>query len=372
MSNCYIHIPFCDLKCKYCRFASIWKIQNLHIEKYVSFLCEEIKKSNYQTHTLNTIYFGWWTPSVLNYYQLQKILINLKNKFKFNKDIEISLEATPNNITKQNLENYKKLWINRLSIWVQTFNEKALQEINRWNKNDIKNFLYNIKNFNTIENINLDFIIWLPYVKKWEILKNIKYIINNYNQIKHISVYMLEDYYSKDKIIETKYDNITYPKIWKKLWLKEEEFLEEYSQISNFLNKNWFHRYEISNFAKKWYECIHNKWYWNFTETIAFGLGAYALIKTNNNLIRTRNSENFEEYYKNKKFFEILDKNDIFIEKIIFALRTNGLNQELYKKLKQEKINYFLKNWYLKKESDKIILTDSWILILDFILQEII
>ena len=405
----YIHIPFCELKCKYCRFASIWNIQNLHIDKYVSFLCKEINElkvpvpslSKYNKGTgtylnkkkkIRTIYFGWGTPSVLKEKHFKKIFESLKSRFIFEQNIEITIESTPNNITSKNLEIWNNLWINRFSIWIQTLNKKTLEEINRWNKGDVEKALEVLKtleqnslptvvwNKKKIDlNISLDFIIWLPYVKKWEILENIKYVLEKYSFIKHISVYMLEEYYNPDKVIETKFDNITYPKDWDKLWIKDEDYLWEYSSIKKFLQEKWFINYEISNFSKLWSLCKHNKWYWNHKEVLAFWMGAYWIKRgTGTHLngyqyLRYANADNFKDYYAWKRIFEEeLLENDIFLEKVMFGLRTSWLEKDIYKKLNQEKINYFIKNWYLEKKSDKIILSDKWVLVLDYILKEIL
>ncbi len=365
----YIHIPFCELKCKYCRFASIWKLQNLHIEKYVNFLCDKILNFKFKKEKIKTIYFWWWTPSVLTEKQLEKIFNTLKKKFVFDKNIEITIESTPNNITKINLEIWQKFWINRLSIWIQTLNKKSLQEINRWNKSDIENCFYNLENFSNIKNISLDFIIWLPYVKSWEILENIKFILNRYDFLKHISVYMLEEYYNPDKIIETKFDNITYPKDWKNLWIIEEQYLQEYSNIKKYLLEIWFNNYEISNFAKAWFECKHNIWYWNHKEVLAFWMWAWGFL----NWKRYLNADNFKDYYVWKKIFEEeLNSDDIFLEKLMFWLRTSWIWEDIYNKLDDKKIDFFIKNWYFFKEYDIIKLTNSGILIMDYILKEII
>jgi len=366
---CYIHIPFCELKCKYCRFASIWVSQKLKIDFYIKNLISEIKKSPYKKEILNSVYFGGWTPSVLSEKQLSEILSALKNKFSFSKNIEITIESTPNNVTKENLQIWKKIWINRVSIWIQTLNLESLIEINRGNKGDIEKCFSNLENFNNIENISLDFIIWLPYVFSGEILENIKYILEKYNFVKHISVYMLEEYYSADKIIETKFDNITYPKNWNKLWISQEEYLKEYIWIKNYLIEKWFNNYEISNFGKSWFECNHNKAYWNHKEILAFWMWAWGFVDWK----RYLNADNFLDYYNWKKIFEDkLSKNDIFLEKLMFGLRTFWIKKEIYDKLDKEKIEYFIENWYLKKESNKIILSDSWILVMDYILKEII
>lgn len=364
----YIHIPFCEQKCNYCRFASIGKIQNLHIAKYVSFLCDEIKNNNYKKGKISTVYFWWWTPWVLKLQQFEKILEVIKNKYILEENCEITIETTPDKVTLENLIWWKKLWINRISMWIQTLNEKSLKEIWREGKWDILEALENIKN-NLIENISVDFIIWLPYVKKWEILENIKFILNKYSFIKHISVYMLEDYYSADKIIETKYDNIIYPDDWAKQGIKEEEYLEEYSSIKKYLINSWFNNYEISNYWKPWFECKHNIWYWNHKEIIAFWLWAFWYV----NNIRYANSENFKNYYAWEKIFENkLDKEDIFLEKVMFQLRTSWIEENIYKKLDTKKIDYFIENNYLEKKSNKIILLDKWVLVMDYILKEII
>ena len=368
----YIHIPFCELKCKYCRFASIWVSAKLKIDFYVKNLISEIKKSPFKKEILSSIYFWGGTPSILSKGHLKNIILELKNKFGLFEDTEITIESTPNNITEDNLIIWKQLWINRLSIWIQTLNWDSLSEINRGNKWDIELCLNNIKNI-WFDNVSLDFIIWLPHVKLGEILENIKSILDNYNFVKHISVYMLEEYYSPDKIIETKYDNITYPDDWSKMWIEDIEYLEEYSNIKKYLVNKWFHNYEISNFWKSWFECNHNKWYWNHNEIYAFWLWSWGLIEKDWKKYRYLNSDNFKEYYTWKKIFENkLTDNDIFLEELMFWLRTIWLKKEIYEKLDQERLNYFLENKYLIKKSDKITLSDKGVLVMDYILGEII
>ncbi len=361
---CYIHIPFCSSKCKYCRFASVWTFQNTMINKYVLWLLESIY--NYDNiidnNKIRTLYFWWWTPSVLNKENLEKIFKALKSKFIFDENIEISIESTPIEITIEKLQIWKDLWINRLSIWIQTFNKKSLNTI--WRDIIIPIFPKDVNDFN----LSFDFIIGLPFVKKWEILEDIKKAISMYD-LKHISCYMLEDYYSKEKIIETKYDNIIYPEDWSKYWLMEYDFYEEYRLIKNYLLDNWFFSYEISNFAKPWYECKHNKAYWNHSEVIAFWLGAYWFV----NNTRYARSDNFKDFYNWKKLFEDnLIEEDIFIEKVMFWLRTSWLIEEIYSKLDQKNLLYFLESKYLEKENNIIKITNKGIPILDYIIKELI
>jgi oxygen-independent coproporphyrinogen-3 oxidase len=318
---------------------------------------------------INTIYFWWWTPWVLREKQLDKIFTAIKVNYTFTKNIEITLEVTPDTVSKESVELWKKVWINRISMWVQTLNSKSLEVIWRGSKGDIEAALKILKEAH-LEKISMsvDFIIWLPYVKKWEIVANIEYLLKNYGFITHISVYMLEDYYNADKIIETKYDNITYPENWWKLWLHEDQYLEEYVDVKKFLEEKWFFRYEISNFAKKWYECTHNQWYWSHKEVKAFWLWAYWYV----DWVRYANSENFTQYYAGKKIYESeLTQKDIFIEKMMFQLRTTWLRKNVYSQLNQEKITELLQEKFLIKKSDRIILSDKWVLVMDTILSQI-
>lgn len=369
----YIHIPFCESKCKYCRFASIWKINEVLIKKYVNHLKNDIK--NFKTDLvdksvlkwLRSIYFWGWTPSILQPKFLEEIILELKNKFSFQKNIEITLETTPWNITSKNIFFWEKIWINRISIWVQTLNDLALKEIWREGKWSIFSWLELLKK-SKIKNISVDFIIWLPYVKKWETLKDIKFLLKKYPFIKHISVYMLEDYYDINQG-DNKFDKITYPENWKNNWINENDYLKEYLSIRKYLEKKWFHFYELSNSAKNWYECKHNKSYWNHSNNIWFWLWSHSYL----NKTRYAYKSDFLWYYSWKfEYFEELNKNDLFLENVLFSLRTKWIWKKMENKLNKEKISEFIRNSYLKKSWDKIVLWNNWYSLIDLIIKEII
>ena len=142
MNNfCYIHIPFCNNKCRYCRFASIWNIDSNKIDLYVNHLINEIKNYKIDFNNLKSIYFGWWTPSILSIKHLNRIIKAIETKTNFTKEIEITLEINPTWFELSKLDEYKQNWINRISIWIQTLNEKSLKEIWRWNKSELFNVL---------------------------------------------------------------------------------------------------------------------------------------------------------------------------------------------------------------------------------------
>lgn len=377
----YIHIPFCESKCKYCRFASIGNVNKILVKKYLSHLVSDIKNFTYLTPAfkktgvkLKSVYFWWWTPSILKENELQKILQALQKKFWFEKDIEITLETTPKNLTKENIFSWEKLGINRISIWIQTLNNKTLKEIARDEKKIILEWLKKIET-SRIKNISVDFIIWLPYIKPWEILQDIKYILEKYDFIKHISVYMLEDYYETSPINSfltedrnNKFEKIVYPKIWEKLWLKEDEYIKEYLEIKSFLEIKWFFRYELSNFSKFWYQCQHNKAYWNHSEVVWFWLGSHSFI----NNVRYAYKDDFLGYYSKKLEYEdFLNEEDIILEKIMFWIRTSWINRKNYEKLNQIKIQNFIDSWILEIKNENLVIRDNFISLVDKILLEI-
>lgn len=364
----YIHIPFCESKCKYCRFASVWNIDRILVKKYLAHLIFDINSYDKKIEKLDSIYFWWWTPSILTYDDLKSIIDNLKNKFWFKNNIEITLETTPKNINLENLKSWEQLWINRISFWIQTLNDKSLKEINREWSDITLNALEILKQSN-IKNISCDFIIWLPFVEIWEIKKDIDYVLKNYNYLTHISVYMLEDYYQVDLDENAKFEKIKYPNNWKNIWIEENDYLKEYLEIKKYLEKLGFFRYELSNFSKNWFECKHNKAYWNHSEMVWFWLWSHSFL----NNIRYAYKDDFLWYYKKEFLYkEDLNENDLFLEKIMFWFRTNWINKDLFDKFNQEKLNYFLDKKILEKNSNYIKINDNYITLTDKIISELI
>ena len=364
----YIHIPFCESKCKYCRFASIWLLNQKLVDIYIWYLLKEIKSYNLSKSKLKSVYFWGWTPSILSKNQLEKILYTLKDTFWFEENIEISLETTPQNISISNLEDWYNLWINRLSFWIQTLNNKSLKEINRTDYETIISSLEILKS-SKIKNISSDFIIWLPHVWYLETTKDIEFLLKNYPYFKHISVYMLEDYYDVENENTDIYEKITYPNDWKSLWTSEEQISKEYFMIYELLQKKWFLKYELSNFSKPWFECHHNKSYWNHSDVIWFWLWAHSFV----NNTRFANFDDFKWYYTlEKSYIEKLNNNDLFIEKIMFCLRTNWIDITDLSKLNNQSINDFISKNYLIKTKNKIILNPEFSHFLDYILKEIL
>lgn len=301
--------------------------------------------------TINSIYFWWWTPSLLSSKQINEIISIFEENWKLDENIELTLECNPENLSKKYLENLKSTKINRLSIWVQSLNNEVLKEIGRKEKSVIINALENVWK-TWFANIWIDFIIWLPHEKKFWVSKNIEEILEKYSFIKHVSIYVLE---------------WNYPDKWRNISIKEENLLNEYILAKNILEKNSFWQYEISNFAKKWYECKHNKSYWSHSNYRWFWVSWASYIDN----VRFANASKLWDYYKwVLDYKEKLTNEDIRLEKLMFDIRTWWiLLEEITNK---DKINSFINDWLVKINNEKIILTDKWIFISDYILKEFI
>lgn len=358
----YIHIPFCNQKCPYCKFALTPIYTTTKIQRYLAYLRKEIItffRENPESSTPNnqkTIYFWGGTPSILTPSDIQEIL----KCFPFypNQSIEITLEANPEDITKEYVENIIDLGINRISLGVQTLSDISLKEIHRCSRKNIIEALSVLDSTITMsrKNISLsvDFILWLPYVRAWDILKNIQEVHSCFSSITHTSVYLLED----EK----------YPKHWRECSIAPRAIQQEYLDIVEYFEeKNWNH-YEISNFSISGYECKHNRSYWNHSNYKGFGLSAASFIET----IRRENSPSFSGYYAGKYTEEYISSDAKILEAMMFWLRT--FHWKLPKNIQTDnpKIQEYISNGWVTLENNTLQLTKTWIFLADYIMAEIV
>ena len=257
----YIHIPFCNTICSYCDFCKIYYNENL-VDNYLIELEKETKK-NYKKEKLNTIYIGGGTPSSLSLKQLSK-LFSITNTLVLNDNYEFTIELNINDITEEKLNFLKENKVNRLSIGIESINEKHLNFLNRkHNEKDIRNNIALAKNY--FNNISIDLMYAFPNQTLKELEEDLNFIKEL--EVNHISIYSL--------IIEE------HTKIYIDKVQPLDETLEEkmYYFIIEYLAKLGYNQYEISNFSKEGYESKHNTTYWNNEEYYGFGLGASGYIK---------------------------------------------------------------------------------------------
>lgn len=274
----YIHIPFCMNKCNYCDFLS-FKSDEKRRKEYTDYILKEIDL--YPKYEYDTVYLGGGTPSLLDCADVERIIKKLKIKSK----AEVTMEVNPKTVTLEKLEGFKKAGINRLSIGIQTFNNKLLKTLGRVHSDQEGIETYLNARRAGFENISLDLMFSLPN----QTLQNVKDDLEKLLELRpeHFSIYSLiweegTDFFKKlEKGIYSETDN--------ELEAQMFEYIIDRAQKAGYIH------YEISNFALPGKEAIHNSKYWENREYLGIGLGASGYIETT----RYKNQVQFSKYYDN-------------------------------------------------------------------------
>lgn len=367
----YIHVPFCRYRCPYCSFYSTLYLNDDTKNQFVSASINEIKFKDFLlSKNLKTIYLGGGTPSMLSITDIAKIFNEINRNHQIDDNAEITIEANPEDITKELVIGWQKIGINRVSLGVQNINEKHLQFLGRKHtKKQIINAIETLKNAD-FKNISLDFIIGLPE-ENIEDLKNNFQIILDY-KIPHFSSYLLT---IEEK---TRLSNIVHkhPEILQ----DDNTTLKNISQWYLWAKNNGYQHYEVSNFAISPFQSKHNSSYWTQKNYIGIGPSAHSYIHPYRlwNTFSLRNYNNV----KNDKLdfqYEILNEKNIFNEYIMTRLRLKegvdlaDLTRRFNKKIAQyfiDQANKIPKEFIIKTD-DKIYLTEEGWLIMDRILIDL-
>ena len=282
----YIHIPFCKSKCHYCDFVSFSNKKELE-ERYIKALNNEITKSSKKInreHEVTTIYIGGGTPSFTSEKNIENLLKNVFENYNVSKNAEITIEINPGTVNEKKIKKYRQIGINRISIGLQSTNNKLLKTIGRIHTYEEFLNTYNMikEEFN---NINIDLMLGLPSQTMQDLQESLNKVIEL--QPQHISIYSLivEDETTLQKMIEENKISLPSEEIERQMYWLAKETLE----------KNGFKHYEISNFAKEGHESKHNSNCWEQKEYLGFGLAAHSYIDSK----RISNIEIMEEYIKN-------------------------------------------------------------------------
>jgi oxygen-independent coproporphyrinogen III oxidase len=345
MSGIYIHIPFCKQACYYCDFHFSTSMKKK--DEMVLALSKEIKirKSEFKDEVVETIYFGGGTPSVLTSNEIQFLIDAVYENFKVAANPEITLEANPDDLSKERIIELSKSPINRLSIGIQSFFEDDLMMMNRaHNSAEAKNCLTEATKY--FDNISLDLIYGIPGMsnEKWK--QNIETALSF--GIPHISSYALtvEPKTALNKLIQT--GKIEKPK---------DEVAEAHFQILiEMLEKNGFIHYELSNFGKENYFSKNNSAYWLGKKYLGIGPSAHSYDGISRSWNVSNNSMYLKSLDENKlsNEIEILSKTDRYNEYIMTGLRTIwGVSLD---RIEKEFGNDF--SDYLQKQSQKFIHDD--------------
>ena len=264
-TSAYVHIPFCTQICYYCDFSKVF-IKNQPVDSYLEHLIEEYH--SYDIKKLRTLYIGGGTPTALSASQLAFLLEKLTDKLDLSYLEELTIEANPGDLDQEKIAVLKDSPVNRVSLGVQTFNDRMLKQIGRSHlEKDIYENIANLKKAG-FDNISIDLIYALPKQTMEDVKTNVAKAIAL--DIPHMSLYSL--------ILENHTVFMNRMRRGKLPLPKEDLEAEMFDYIIAELEKAGFDHYEISNFSKPGFESRHNLMYWDNAEYYGIGAGASGYV----------------------------------------------------------------------------------------------
>ncbi|MFC5630448.1 MULTISPECIES: radical SAM family heme chaperone HemW [Streptococcus] len=326
-TSAYVHIPFCTQICYYCDFSKVF-IKNQPVDAYLQALIREIELAD--TGKLRTLYIGGGTPTAITAEQLDYLLTHLEKILDLSQVEEYTIEANPGDLSPEKIAVLQKSRVNRVSLGVQTFNDKHLKRIGRsHNEAQIYDNIAALKQAG-FDNISIDLIYALPGQTMEDVRENVAKALAL--DIPHLSLYSL--------ILE--HHTVFMNKMRRgKLNLPTEDLeAEMFDYIIAELEKNGFEHYEISNFTKPTMESRHNLMYWDNDEYYGFGAGASGYVDG----VRYRNRGPIQHYLKAiteeghaRLSEEFLTKREMMEEEFFLGLRKkSGVSIARFEKKFQE------------------------------------
>jgi oxygen-independent coproporphyrinogen-3 oxidase len=314
MAGIYIHIPFCKQKCSYCDFHFSTTFSSYRQNMLECMLLEIDLRKNEIQEEIETIYFGGGTPSLLNAEELNQFIQQIEKLHSVSKNVEVTLEANPDDITKESVSSWVKIGINRLSIGIQSFDDEDLRWMNRAHSSSESLLAVELAKEQGINNISIDLIYGLPNMdlKRWE--KQIDFAIQL--DVKHISAYCLtvEEKTVLHKLVKRK-----------KIHPVNNEMQSlHFELLQEKLNKKKFIHYEVSNFGKENFFSKHNSSYWKGKSYQGIGPSAHSYNSTSRSWNVSNNNIYMQSLRKNILALdsELLSLKDLFNETLLIGLRT--------------------------------------------------
>ncbi|MGX7049010.1 radical SAM family heme chaperone HemW [Pseudolactococcus piscium] len=312
-TSAYIHIPFCTQICYYCDFAKVY-IQNQPVDAYLTTLLAEFDAQDIAA--LKTIYIGGGTPTALTARQLDTLLSGITRHLDLNQLKEFTVEANPGDLSDDKIAVLKKHHVNRVSLGVQTFNDKLLKKIGR--SHTAQDVFDNIAKLKAagFDNITIDLIYALPGQTMADVKKDVATLLSL--DLPHVALYSL--------ILENHTIFMNKMRRGKLDLPSDDSDFEMYNYIIDSLETAGYDHYEISNFGKKGFESAHNLMYWDNAEYYGFGAGASGYVSG----IRYKNHVPIHHYLENddkRAVQEALTIKEQMEEELFLGLRKkSGVN----------------------------------------------
>lgn len=372
----YIHIPFCVKKCNYCDFYSLGCPSKGNMERYINALCTHIKREAplYKSRVFDTVFLGGGTPSVLPPELTKTLLTCLKSSLNISPNAEISVEVNPGTVTEEIARVYKENGVNRVSIGLQSVNDRELKMLGRIHTLSEFKESYRILRDMGIDNINIDIMYALPDQKTEDFIKTLDQVVEF--KPEHISAYCLK--------IE---ENTPFYKMRDSLILpNEDEQYKMYLTMCEALEKSGYEQYEISNFSKKGHRCVHNLKYWLSKEYVAFGPSAHSYIDG----VRYSYKDSINEYIeaveggslpiKELESASELTREEKMDEYVMLCMRlSDGVSIEEFEKRfgesfknRYKKLEMYVKNGYVTEKNGTFAFTPKGFFVSNYILSDIL
>ncbi|MEI6092471.1 MAG: radical SAM family heme chaperone HemW [bacterium] len=351
IKHLYIHVPFCKNKCPYCDFFSVPNSEKKDIDLYIGAIIKEIQSFSHSlSKPLDTVYFGGGSPLMAGNANISKILDKISGFIS--KETELSIEVNPEHL--EGSFEFLTLGFNRISIGVQTTNSAILKKIKR--KYNPKVLVDNIKKIRA-RNIllSIDIMFGLPGQKLKDLEEDLDFIIDQ--KPDHISCYLFTPPYGYELKDECASDSLT-----------EKMF----SMIHTVLCKHGYEHYEVSNYCLKNKVCKHNMAYWERKSYVGVGAAAHSFISQEKQ--RRWHKKNIESYINNPLSFEekeIITPQMAITEEIMLGLRliNKGIKIDL---VKNKDYQALINRGLLKINKDHLLVTESGITLLDYIITSLV
>ena len=371
MAGIYIHIPFCKQICHYCDFYKVGSGKRK--DDFIKALLKEIKlRKESLTESVETIYLGGGTPSVLKPEELENVISLVKDAYIVTDDAEVTIEVNPDDVSLDYYKGILDIGINRLSIGIQSFNDKILQFLNRRHTADTAFKAIEHAQEAGFKNLSVDLIYGIPSQTILDFISDLSAIFRY--RIPHLSAYHLGieegTYFGKLK----QHDRFH----------EIDEGLSElfFDTLTEWAEDHLFDHYELSNFAFKGKYSKHNKNYWFHLPYLSFGPSAHSYV----NNTRYHNVSNLNKYIdgvlngEEITTIEQISEINRFNEFVMLRMRTMwGLNlgevaMEFGADFMSHLLSVFSKfedSGYIRLEGDQLMLTQEGFFVSDFMFKEL-
>lgn len=334
VSHAYIHIPFCSHKCDFCDFAAFAGVDHL-TDEYEQVVLKEIddrltkleeKRGGLVNESMKSVFFGGGTPGLVEPRVLGSMLERLYSHIGPASDCEITIETTPHAITRDKIDEWKRLGINRISVGVESFSDEELKAMGRDHYRQEAFQGLELACQSGVDVVGLDLMYGLPTQTVESFAKSLECAVDfagRFENLRHISAYGL--HLADNSPLYSRFPKgaHAYP--------ADNTYVQMFELLVDFLEKAGFEHYEVSNFARPGWESRHNMAYWKNAEYLAFGVSAHRYLDG----VRSSNWRSLKRYMRDwlgDETVEIIDEKTRLRESIMLGLRLRrGIELESFR-----------------------------------------